>query len=67
MSTRIVFNNGLNVIVAQDEPDVVRSSRGEQNPVTLEGRSASRLHINWDHVVFVRGDKATLGSPPTAG
>jgi hypothetical protein len=64
MSTRIVFEGGREVVVAQDEADVVRAVRRDHpNPVTLESSTGGALHINWDHVAFV--EEAL--SAPTAG
>ena len=54
MATRIVFDRGEDVVVAQDEAEVVRAVRRDHpNPVTLEGLTGGPLHVNWDHVIFV--------------
>jgi hypothetical protein len=54
MSTRIVFNNGAEVIVAEEEQDVISAVRRDHpNPVTLENSAGRPLHVNWDHVAFV--------------
>jgi hypothetical protein len=64
LSTRIVFDNGLEVTVAQDEADVVHAVRRDHpNPVTLESVTGRPLHINWDHVAFL---EETLGGPPSS-
>jgi hypothetical protein len=63
MSTRIVFEGGTEVTVAQDEADVVHAVRRDHpNPVTLESRAGRPLHINWEHVAFV---EETLAAPPS--
>jgi len=54
MSTRIVFNGGAEVIVAQEEADVVHAVRRDHpNPVMLESVAGRPLHVNWGHVAFV--------------
>jgi hypothetical protein len=54
MSTRIVFDGGGEVTVAQEEADVVHAvRRDDPNPVTLESSTGRPLHINWEHVAFV--------------
>jgi hypothetical protein len=64
MSTRIVFDGGGEVIVAQDEADVVHAVRRDHpNPVTLESTAGGPLHVNWDHVAFI----AETVSGPEAG
>jgi len=64
MSTRIVFDAGTELIVAQDEADVVHAVRRDHpNPVTLESEAGRPLHINWDHVAFIQ---ETLVAPPSA-
>lgn len=61
MSTRIVFDGGGEVIVAQEEADVISAVRRDHpNPVTLESGSGRPLHINWDHVTFM---EETLAAP----
>jgi hypothetical protein len=63
MSTRIVFDAGTEVIVAQDEADVVEAVRRDHpNPVTLESKAGRPLHINWGHVTFI---EETLAAPPS--
>ena len=63
MSTRIVFEGGDEVIVAQEEADVIAAVRRDHpNPVTLESRAGRPLHINWGHVAFV---EETLAAPPS--
>ncbi len=55
MSTRIVFDGGGELIVAQDEADVVHAVRRDHpNPVTLESSAGGSVHVNWDHVAFVQ-------------
>jgi hypothetical protein len=62
MSTRIVFDGGGEVTVAQEEADVVHAVRRDHpNPVTLESSTGRPLHINWDHVAFV---EETLAASP---
>jgi len=62
MSTRIVFDGGGEVTVAQEEVDVVHAVRRDHpNPVTLESSTGRPLHINWDHVAFV---EETLAASP---
>jgi hypothetical protein len=62
MSTRIVFDEGGEVIVAQDEADVVRAVRRDHpNPVTLESSIGGPLHVNWDHVAYL---EEALTTPP---
>lgn len=62
MATRIVFSNGQELLVAEDEDDVVaRVRRDHPNPVTLESGIGGRLHVNWDHVAFVEE------TPPQGG
>jgi hypothetical protein len=54
VSTRIVFDDGGEVVVAQGEADVVHAVRRDHpNPVTLESSTGGPLHVNWDHVAFV--------------
>jgi hypothetical protein len=61
MATRIVFNGGGEVIVAQNEADVVHAVRREHpHPVTLESTTGRPLHINWEHVAFI---EETLNGP----
>jgi len=63
LSTRIVFNGGSEVLVAQDEADVIRAIRRDHpNPVTLESSAGGPLHINWDHVAFVA---EVIAGPPS--
>jgi len=65
MSTRIVFDNGLEVTVAQAESDVAQAVRRDHpSPVTLERSTGRPLHINWDHVTFM---EETLVAPPSSG
>jgi len=62
MATRIVFDAGGEVIVAQDEADVVRAVRRDHpNPVTLESATGGPLHVNWDHIAYF---EETLTAPP---
>jgi hypothetical protein len=62
MSTRIVFEGGVEVTVAQDEADVVHAIRRDHpNPATLESTAGRPLHINWKHVIFM---EETLSAPP---
>lgn len=62
MATRIVFANGHEIVVAEDEDDVVGAVRREHpNPVTLESTIGGRLHVNWDHVAYVEE------TPPAGG
>lgn len=62
MSTRIVFDNRLEITVAQDETDVIRAVRRDHpNPVTLESVIGRPLHINWRHVAFI--EESPLPSP----
>ena len=61
MSTRIVFDNGLKLIVTQDKAAVVDALwRDHPEEVTLRGRNGRPLRINWDHVVAIQ----PLGQPP---
>lgn len=54
MATRIVFSNGQEIVVAEDEDHVVGAVRRDHpNPVTLENTIGGRLHVNWDHVVYL--------------
>lgn len=63
MSTRIVFDGGVEVIVAQAEADVIHAVRRDHpNPVTLESITGGPLHVNWDHVALV---EETLAAPET--
>ena len=62
MATRIVFDGGREVLVAQDEGDVVRAVRRDHpNPVTLESATGGPLHLNWDHVAYL---EEALVTPP---
>jgi hypothetical protein len=62
MSTRIVFDGGGEVTVAQEEADVVHAVRRDHpHPVTLESSTGRPLHINWAHVAFV---EETLAASP---
>jgi hypothetical protein len=63
LSTRIVFDGGSEVLVAQGEEDVVHAIRRDHpNPVTLESTTGAPLHINWDHVAFIA---EVLAGPPS--
>ena len=63
MSTRIVFDNGLKLVVAQDRADVVKAlQRDGDDEVTLEGRNGRPLRINWKHVAAIQ----PLRRPPAA-
>jgi hypothetical protein len=60
MSTRIVFDGGGEVVVAQDEADVIHAVRRDHpHPVMLESGTGGPLHVNWDHVTFVEETLAT--------
>jgi heptaprenylglyceryl phosphate synthase len=61
VSTRIVFDGGSELVVAQEQADVVHAVRRDHpNPVTLESSTGRPLHINWDHVAFM---DETLAEP----
>ena len=63
MSTRIVFDNGLKLTVAQDRAAVVEAlRRKDADDVTLKRRNGRPLRINWDHVVAIQ----PRGRPPAA-
>ncbi|HXW58842.1 MAG TPA: hypothetical protein VEJ23_05130 [Solirubrobacteraceae bacterium] len=54
MPTRIVFDNGGEVIAAESEEEVVHAIRRDHpNPVALESDTGGPLHVNWMHVAFV--------------
>lgn len=54
MPTRIVFEGGEEIIVAQEEADVIHAVRRDQpDPVALESQAGRPLHVNWQHVAFV--------------
>jgi hypothetical protein len=54
MATRIVFSNGQEIVVAEDEDHVVSAVRRDHpNPITLENTIGGRLHVNWDHVAYL--------------
>ncbi len=62
MATRIVFGDGVEVMVAQEEAEVVRAVRRDHpNPVALESSTGGPLHVNWDHVAFI---EEALEAPP---
>ncbi|MBS1868380.1 MAG: hypothetical protein JSS99_01830 [Actinobacteria bacterium] len=62
MATRVVFANGRELLVAEDEDDVIGAVRREHpNPVSLESAIGGRLHVNWDHVAYVEE------APPQSG
>ena len=62
VSTRIVFDGGAEVIVAQNEADVVQAIRRDHaNPTTLESTAGRPLHVNWSHVIFM---EETLSAQP---
>ena len=64
MSTRIVFDGGAEVLVAQDEADVIHAVRRDHpNPVTLESTTGGPLHVNWDHVAFIEEALTTPAAP----
>jgi hypothetical protein len=63
MSTRIVFDNGLKLIVAQDEAAVADALSRQ---LTLERRGGGPLHINWEHVVFIGPTRAAAASSGAA-
>jgi hypothetical protein len=55
MPTRIVFETGGEIIVAEEEADVIRAVRRDQpDPVALESEAGRPLHVNWQHVAFVQ-------------
>ena len=63
MPTRIVFDSGGEIIVAQEEADVIHAVRRDQpDPVALESETGRPLHVNWQHVAFV---EETLVMPPS--
>ena len=65
MSTRIVFDAGGEVTVAQEQSDVVHAVRRDHpNPVMLESPTGAPLHINWDHVAFI---EEVLAGPAVSG
>lgn len=65
MSTRIVFDNGHEIDVAQDEDDVVLAVRRDHpHPVTLESTAGRPMYVNWDHVAFLQ---EADGLGPAAG
>jgi hypothetical protein len=54
MSTRIVFDAGSELVVAEDETDVIHAIRRDHpNPVMLESTTGGPLHVNWDHVTYI--------------
>jgi hypothetical protein len=65
MSTRIVFGDGSEVVVAQEEAEVVHAIRRDHpNPVTLESNTGGPLHVNWDHIAFL---EEALSGPASGG
>lgn len=65
MATRIVFESGREITVAQEEADVVHAVRRDHpNPVALEASTGGPLHVNWDHVAFM--EEAPSGPRPGA-
>jgi hypothetical protein len=54
MPTKVVFMNGHEVLVAEEEPDVVAAVRRDHpNPVKLENREGQPMHVNWMHVAWL--------------
>lgn len=54
MSTRIVFDNGLNLVVAQDEEDVADAlAAGDDQPVTLRSRGGRLWKVHPKRVVLI--------------
>jgi hypothetical protein len=54
MATRIVFANGSEASVAENEADVVAAiRRDDPNPVKLEGVDGVVIYVNWQHVVLI--------------
>lgn len=54
MAARVVFANGAELRVAEDEEQVIMAIRRDHpNPVTLENEIGGRVHVNWDHVAYV--------------
>lgn len=54
MATKIVFDTGQELVVAEPEDDVVRAVRRDHpNPVSLESVPGAPVHVNWNHVLFV--------------
>jgi hypothetical protein len=57
MPTRIVFDSSREILVAEDEDDVVSAIRRDvPNPVKLESTTGRRMHVNWEHVLFVEDE-----------
>lgn len=54
MAARVVFANGAELRVAEDEEHVIVAIRRDHpNPVTLESEIGGRVHVNWDHVAYI--------------
>jgi hypothetical protein len=54
MATRIVFANGSETSVTENEADVVAAiRRDDPNPVKLESLEGLVLYINWQHVTLI--------------
>jgi hypothetical protein len=54
MATRIVFANGSETSVAENEADVVAAvRRDDPNPVKLEGVDGVVLYVNWAYVTLI--------------
>jgi hypothetical protein len=56
MPTRIVFDGGLEITVADSEDDVILAVRRDHpNPVKLSRASdgGGFLHVNWDHIRLI--------------
>jgi hypothetical protein len=61
MTTRLYFESGRELVVSQSEDDVVLAVRRDHpNPVRLGGSGDGHVHVNWDHIDFMK----ETGEPP---
>jgi hypothetical protein len=59
MPALVVFVTGQELTVAEAEEDVVHAVRRDHpNPVSLKAQDGRALHVNWDHVMYVRAVEA---------
>ena len=54
MATRIVFLNGQETTVTENEDEVVQAVRRDHpNPVRLEGADGIVVFVNWNHITSI--------------
>jgi hypothetical protein len=54
MATRIVFTDGREAVVSENESDIAMAVRRDHpNPVKLEGEDGLVVYINWSNVELI--------------